>query len=175
MRTNGDYTWYVAYASNMSIARFACYLEGGCPPGATLTYVGARDASPPRASLPITLPGSLFFAGESRAWGGGRAFYDPEIPGPTPARAYLITNEQFADLRAQEPPVYDRLLEIGMHQGFPMLTFTGQHGRKSVAWRRPSQPYLHTIAAGLAETHGWTATAISNYFERLGVNPVKQR
>ena len=57
--------------------------------------------------MPVDLPGALYFAGESRQWGGGVAFYDhdaqePEEGGPTAARAYLVTAGQFADIAAQE-------------------------------------------------------------------------
>ena len=43
-----DPVWYVAYGSNMSAARFGCYISGGRPPGARRTYLGCRDQSPPR-------------------------------------------------------------------------------------------------------------------------------
>ena len=139
----------------MSAARLACYLTGGCPPGGRLSHRGARDATLPTRSLAFTLPGRVFFAGESRVWGGGRAFYDPEVPGPTPARAYLVTAEQFDDIREQEPPVYDRLLEVGVRDGHPMLTFTSAHGSHDVAPTAPAKEYLRTIGEGVAEAHGW--------------------
>lgn len=159
--------WYVSYGSNMSAARLACYLEGGCPPGGRRTYVGAKDSSAPQAIMPLTLPGTVFFAGESLTWGGGRAFYDPEVPGHTPARAYLLTEEQFEDVRAQEPPVYDRLLEIGVHAGVRMLTFTSRLGRSAVAPVPPSAAYMAMIGEGIREAHGWTNRQVAQYVERL--------
>src|SRR3546814_21146861 len=103
-----QHLWYVSYGSNMSLVRLRCYLEGGCPPGARVTYAGARDSTLPAADVAVELPGSLYFAGESRTWGGGVAFYDHDVPGPTPARAYKITAEQFADVAAQELHRIDR-------------------------------------------------------------------
>ena len=52
---------------------------------------GARDSALPRRSVPVDLPGALYFAGDSRQWGGGVAFYDHDArePGqgaPTAAR-----------------------------------------------------------------------------------------
>ncbi|KAA0024829.1 hypothetical protein [Antrihabitans cavernicola] len=149
----------------MSSARLAAYLRGGVAPGGKITHVGARDATLPMRSMPITLPGTVFFAGESRVWGGGRAYYDPTIPGSTPARAYLITAEQFDDVRAQEPPVYDRILELGVHDGIRMLTFSSELGRSSAALNPPSQPYLETIATGIREAHGWDTATIQHYFD----------
>ncbi|WP_068279905.1 hypothetical protein [Aldersonia kunmingensis] len=159
--------WYVAYGSNMSAARLACYLEGGCPPGGRIVHAGARDGSAPLRTLAVMLPGTIFFAGESKTWGGGRAYYDPLVDGPTPARAYLVTREQFEDIRDQEPPVYDRLLEVGVLDKAPMYTFTSAHGSAEVAPTRPASAYLRTIAEGLAEAHGWTDDRISEYLARL--------
>ncbi len=99
--------WYVSYGSNMSSARLTAYLEGGVPPGGRRRNPGARDDTPPRRSVPVDLPGALYFAGHSPQWGGGVAFYDhdvtdPERGVPTAARAYLLTAEQFTDVAAQE-------------------------------------------------------------------------
>ena len=41
----------------MSRERLACYLQGGRPPGAQVTYRGARDPSMPRAEAGVDLPG----------------------------------------------------------------------------------------------------------------------
>jgi len=94
--------WYVAYGSNMHAARLAWYIGGGCPPGGRRTYPGCRNPRPPRRSVPVSLPGGIYFAGESGAWTGGMAFYDPQLPGVAAARAYLVTIEQFTDIAAQE-------------------------------------------------------------------------
>lgn len=113
---HGD-VWYVSYGSNMSEVRLACYIEGGCPPGGVRVNPGARDSTPPRRSVPVDLPGAVYFAGDSSQWGGGVAFYDHEADGgPTAARAYLVTAAQFADIAAQEmhriPQEGDPLEEI---------------------------------------------------------------
>jgi len=85
-----DLVWYVSYGSNMDAERLAQYLAG------------ARDHRPPRGDAAVWLPGSIYFATHSPVWGGGRAFYDPDRPGPTAARAWLLTVSQFADILAQE-------------------------------------------------------------------------
>ncbi len=72
--------WYVAYGSNLSRARFGCYLTGGTPVGARRANPGARDPSPPRADTALTLPGQVYFADTSAMWGGGVAFYDAGVP-----------------------------------------------------------------------------------------------
>lgn len=128
----GPLIWYAAYGSNLHLVRLTAYLAGGRPPGGARVYPGCRDPSPPRAMRPITLPGRVHFALESAVWTGGMAFYDPLDPGDTPARAYLLTAEQFADLAAQEmrrPPGTDLDLT-------PALT----HGRATWA-RAATRPW----------------------------------
>ncbi|MGR6089202.1 DedA family protein [Brevibacterium sp. CSND-B09] len=172
------YVWYVSYGSNMARDRLACYLQGGRPPGAMVTYPGARDATLPRAEAGIELPGTIYFAGESKVWGGGMAFYDHFLPGPTPAKAYLITAEQFADVAAQEmhrppepdsplerlvfdlaagsshslgPGGYETLLVLDDVDGVPMVTFTAAHRSSDVEHAQPQEPYLAMLRTGIAE------------------------
>lgn len=189
--------WYVSYGSNMSAARLACYIEGGCPPGGSRVNPGARDPRLPRHSIGVELPGSVYFAGDSSQWGGGVAFYDHETPGPATGRAYLVTAQQFADIAAQEmfrvpdpddpieeivlggldphlegrhhvgPGHYETLVEVGRAAGAPMLTFTAPHGIDHVTHSEPSPSYLATLAEGLREAHGWDQERIERYFDRL--------
>ncbi|WP_323095786.1 histone deacetylase [Intrasporangium sp. YIM S08009] len=117
-----DHVWYAAYGSNLSRDRFTHYLAGGRPSGAARGYDGARDASEPLGDVPLTLEGQVYFAWQSRTWGGGIAFYDPDASGRVvgdggsdaggagaaggasgvAARAYLVTREQFSDVASQE-------------------------------------------------------------------------
>ncbi|MCL2534910.1 MAG: hypothetical protein FWE39_12175 [Nocardiaceae bacterium] len=159
--------WYVSYGSNMSRARLDCYLRGGCPTGGGLTHVGARDPREPASRVPVRLPGTVYFAGESWVWGGGRAFYDPDLPGATAACGYLVTGEQFDDILAQEPPCYDRVLDLGVRDGVPMRTFTSVLGRGDVTQTEPSDAYLATMTTGLDEVFGWSAERAHAYLRRL--------
>ena len=171
-----DPVWYVAYGSNMSSARFDCYLYGGRPRGGSRTYVGCRDTSPPRSDVGLRLPGGLFFAGRSTVWGGGMAFYRPEADGKLAARAYLLTFGQLGDVVAQETrrPVgtvldldgtdqrtfsvpsgaYETLIHLGERDGLPMFTITSLQNLEPTA---PSAPYLRTVLTGLGEAFGWSA------------------
>ncbi|WP_254622702.1 hypothetical protein [Rhodococcus sp. W8901] len=159
--------WYVSYGSNMSRARLDCYLRGGCPAGGGRTYTGARDPGAPADRVAVRLPGTVHFAGESLVWGGGRAFYDPEVPGDTAACAYLVTAEQFDDIHAQEPACYDRIVDLGDRDGAPLRTFTSVVGRGDVAPTEPSAPYLATMTTGLREVFGWNSERAQAYLRRL--------
>jgi hypothetical protein len=182
--------WYVSYGSNLSWARFRCYLEGGTPPGARGTNPGARDPSPPKADTALTLPGQVYFAGTSLMWGGGVAFYDPDVPATTLARGYLLTVEQFTDVMAQElqaapgaipslpapvvgdrvaitPGRYGTLVICGERDGIPMVTFTAPWSMADASKNAPALAYLATLATGLAESHGMDLAARATYLAHL--------
>ncbi|MFI9366225.1 histone deacetylase [Kitasatospora sp. NPDC053057] len=134
----------------------------------------------------LTLPGTLYFAGRSPAWGGAIAFYDPASPGRVPCRAYLVTPGQFGDVAAQEmyrrpdadldltrvlatgrdrlgPGRYETLLRVGALGGRPVLTFTCATGLAGADLATPTPAYLRTLAAGLAESHRWGPWRAAGY------------
>jgi hypothetical protein len=183
-------TWYVSYGSNMCAERFRCYLAGGRPPGAARTYPGARDHTLPRADKAVWLPGGVYFATQSQVWGGGRAFYDPALPGKAAGRAYLITAEQYCDVAAQEmygepgvdldlsematsgcmrigPGRYETLLNVGVDDQAPMLTFTAPWAIGDVSLVSPSANYLRMLGQGLREAHGWESEQAAGYLAGL--------
>ena len=184
--------WYVAYGSNMAADRLACYLEGGCPPGGSRVNPGARDRTLPARSEPVDLPGTTYFAGESPQWGGGAAFYDPDEPGRTAARAFLVTAGQLADIAAQEmyrlpadgdpleevlsgptdrhtwgPGRYETLVRVGELDGAPLMTFTSPHGARSVEHTAPAPAYLSMMATGLRESRDWDDERVWAYLDGL--------
>jgi hypothetical protein len=181
--------WYVAYASNLAMARFGCYVSGGRPAGGSRDYAGCRDPSDPARALGVEVPGGLVFAEESRVWGGGMAFYDRAAPGVAACRAYLVTTEQFGDIAAQErrlppggefaedlagllpdveslvtigPGRYETVVRLGELDGAPMFTIT-HHDVGSLRLAAPTAPYLHWISIGLHEAHGYDGARIARY------------
>ena len=182
--------WYVSYGSNMCADRLGCYLAGGVPAGARQGYAGCRDRRRPLRATRYELAGGVYFATESVVWGGGRAFYDQQLPGTAAARAYLITSGQFADIANQEmyratrvdidltavlatgrvelgPGRYETLLHLGDLQGYPLLTFTAPWHARDVCWTAPSAPYLRMLIAGLRQTYGWDNRRIGRYLAGL--------
>lgn len=177
--------WYAAYGSNLDADRFRCYLRGGCPPGATRTYPGAREPGDPLDVQPFRMRGELVFAWESPTWGGGIAFHDADAPGEVLARAYLLTVRQLADVLEQEmrrTPGTDHdlapLLETGLHEigpgryetlrvvgtldERPVVTFSCTDPR-SLGLRPPAPAYVSTIVRGLRAAHGLTDEEITAY------------
>jgi hypothetical protein len=185
--------WYASYGSNMSAERLACYLAGGCPPGATRTYPGARDRTPPTDVRPLELAGCVYFAWHSATWGGGIAFYDPDGPGSSVGRAYRLTLGQLSDVLEQEmhrePGVdhdldellaegatvigdgrYESLHVVGELDGEPVVTFTSPETMHAADHNEPASAYLATMASGLDEGHGWGADrAVEYLLDRPGI------
>jgi hypothetical protein len=180
--------WYVAYGSNLSLARFRCYLRGGRPSGSGREYPGCRDNSDPTDDLALMIKGEVYFAGRSSAWRAGMAFYDPDANGRVPVRAYLISADQFVDVLAQETRCapgmlldlapafrgdrfssglggYPIVVRVGDRDGVPMLCFT--RDRRDAELNPPSAAYLDAMAAGLREAHGWSTDRIDRYLENL--------
>ncbi|MFF5534329.1 histone deacetylase [Streptomyces cinerochromogenes] len=178
--------WYTSYGSNIHLDRLAAYLQGGCPPGAAMEYPGCRNPAMPARSIPVELTGAMYFATESRVWGGGRAFYDPGVDGRVLARAHLVTTDQFADIAAQEmyrtpgrdldladvlrrgravlgEGRYETLVCAGQIDGLPVLTFTAPWGMNDVPWVAPSAAYVRFLATGLLSAGAWDREAISSY------------
>ncbi|MFF0415628.1 histone deacetylase [Kitasatospora sp. NPDC004745] len=178
--------WYAAYGSNMHASRLKYYIVGGQPPGGARTYPGCRDPRLPKHTLPVLLPGLLYFALESAVWTGGMGFYDPAQEGEMPARAYLVTTEQFSDIAAQEmyqdpganldltralaagrdqlgPGRYETLVCPGTIDGIPVCTFTAPWSLPEAELNPPSAAYLSNFATGLAEAHGWPLEAAVEY------------
>jgi hypothetical protein len=192
-----DLVWYVSYGSNLNLARFLAYLQGGRVPGNDVDHAGCTDPAPPRNDVAMELNHSLYFAGWSKRWGGtSAAFVSLSVPDPPClARAYLITQGQFVDVVRQENrlqadiPDFDQRLHVakehgharllptgfyaellfcGERDGHPMLTFTASDDRTDVG--RPSAPYLQMIGSGLRECHGVaTAQAVTYLIGRPGV------
>jgi hypothetical protein len=185
-----DLVWYVAYGSNMCADRLACYLVGGAPLGGLRSYPGARDPRPPRLDAAVWLPGAVYFATHSSVWDGGRAFYDPDLSGPSAARGWLVTSSQFSDLVAQEmyrepgpdldltevlatgrcqlgPGRYETLLLVGEREGYPLLTFTAPSHAADVPAVAPSAAYLEVLGTGLMAAHDWDTSRTATYLAQL--------
>ncbi len=175
--------WYVAYGSNLRLERLRHYLAGGRPPGARAGHRGGRDPADPLDVRSLHLPGGIRFAGASRVWGGGVAFYDPLAEGSVAARGYLLTRDQLNDLVTQETrqahgadlglhrvspgrptrltaPTYDTVLHVGTTAGLPMLTITTGHALGTTA---PVAAYVWSVARGLAQAFSWSPSAIATY------------
>lgn len=184
--------WYAAYGSNLDPARFDCYLHGGCPPGATRTYPGTREGTPPLDRRPYAMAGRLVFAWHSPTWGGAVAFHDPAGGSEVLSTAYLLTNGMFSDVVEQEmwrdpgadhdlvevlangrhvlgPGHYETLHLVGEIDGTPVVTFSADDpGRLEPG--DPAPAYLATMARGLRRGHRMSDDEIVGYLSGCGLD-----
>lgn len=190
MEAGSEAVWYAAYGSNLDRARFHCYVAGGRPAGATRTYPGCRDRTPPRRESAADVGHGLYFAGSSSVWGGAVAFVEVSAAAPTPThvRLYLLTWEQFGEVHAQDnrggstdgalPTIatlrsesavvvgsgwYDTVVHLGDHDGLPVLTFTASDRAVVGDAAAPTDAYAATMARGLADSHGLSPAQAARY------------
>lgn len=147
-----DYVWYVAYGSNMNLERFMYYIKGGFYPLIGQIYSGCSDKSDPVDSMPFKIPFERYFGLSYTRWGqGGVAFIDPATKGSTLGRAYLITRQQYEDIKRQEGPQYNFDLSLGEFHGKPAVTCTSNHHVPGI--NEPSPLYKFVFDEGIAQTH----------------------
>ena len=153
------YVWYACYGSNLSADRFKCYIQGGVCVENGKPYRGClRDKSMWIDSKIRRFPGKVFFAQESRSWGGkGVAFYDPEGEEETIMRLYKITSDQLDEVQDQEcnkPYWYGRKVELGVDDdGCKIITITNG---VQLDHNDPADNYVSLIRRALVEECGIT-------------------
>lgn len=150
-----DLVWYAAYGSNTDEKRFLYYIRGGTYPGNGKQYTGCRDKTPPIASMPVQLHYERYFAKRSPGWDmKGVAFLDMDRPGVTRGRAYLITREQYQDIRNQEGPNwYNEDALLGTYHGIPVRTLS--HISRISPENEPADDYLRVVKQAARDLGGY--------------------
>ena len=150
------YVWYVVYGSNMQKERFMKYIEGGFYEVNGKTYKGCADKSPPLKDKPYLIPYELYFGNKSKTWGGGGvAFIDGSKAGVTLGCAYLITEDQFIEIREQEGSSdkwYGHTVTLAHSYGdfiYVTITQTQENREDNPA----NDNYLKIMHKGLCETY----------------------
>lgn len=171
--------WYAAYGSNCDADRLAAYLGGGLLAATAVHHPGSADPAPPQADIAWTFDRALRFAGHSTGWGGATALLADQ-PGHTLGRAWLLSWRQLEDVFAQENQAahhpltradarrhatvwdrpYGRLLHVGEHQRWPVVTFTAPRPAAHPAGP-PSTSYLRTLVRGLLAVHRLDAAELA--------------
>lgn len=148
------HVWYACYGSNVCYERFMNYIAGGTCRYNGRVYPGCDDKTPPMLSSMARIPHEVYFGNSSGSWNGaGTAFLDTSKPGNAFCRVYLITKEQYEQIRTMEgrgANWYRDEVDLGLRAGIPVKTFTN-HDRRPA--NKPSQEYLDAMRAGLKETY----------------------
>lgn len=153
-----DYVWYACYGSNILEERFNKYIER------------TSSKQKPIASKAIILPYELYFGKKSRRWNNqGVAFLDYQTSSTSFCWMYLITKQQFEEIKEMEGPVwYSEELYIGRDDaGIDIRTMTSPYRYEEV---KPFKEYLEVIGAGIREKYNMTDEKINEYLNTEGCN-----
>ena len=154
---NQKYVWYVSYGSNMLKERFKCYIEGGSFEGSRY-HPPCKDTTPPVSIKTVKIPFDMYFGHTSKSWEyGGVSFLDIKKEGNAYGVAYLITEEQFEHVAAEEnsgtPPHrsngwYTDIISLGTMDGFEVKTVTNEDPRHH---NKPCEKYINILKRGMEE------------------------
>ena len=148
-----DYVWYACYGSNLLDSRFNEYLQR------------TSSKEQPIESRAIILPYELYFAKNSRLWDGkGVAFLDTNKSSCTYGWMYLITKQQYEEIKKMEGAWYSKRIHVGYDDmGIEIVTFTGVERYDAV---EPGERYLGVIRRGLKEKYNLDDVMIENYLNK---------
>jgi hypothetical protein len=110
------------------------------------------DKTPPSEEEPMLMEHPIYFAGDVSTWEDkGVAFLDIDIKGVCFGKRYLITKEQFGEIRRMEGPNYTREVDMGAVDGIPVKTFT--HLSRFSQDNKPGMRYIGVIKKGIQDTY----------------------
>ena len=143
------YVWYACYGSNMSSARFKEYIDR------------CSDNTFPSESREYQFSFPIYFGSNSRRWGGGTAFLNINASGRSLGRLYMITEEQFEQVKRFEGPKYSKRIDLEPVDGIPTYTFTSAEPQER---RAPSFDYFNVILTGMQETFPYLDESVLGHF-----------
>ncbi len=151
---NEDYVWYACYGSNINYERFMYYINGDANEKYS-TINGCEDKSLPIEEKQYIFECPIYFAGNSKRWGGGGfAFLDYEHKGKSYGKIYKLKMSQFKGVLEQEQrcKLYDAILLVDYIEELPVFTFTAQHKLYNLL-QEPSVQYIEVIEKGLLDLY----------------------
>ena len=150
---NEEFVWYACYGSNINSKRFMYYINGDRN-GKYSSKNGCTDKTYPSEEKKYIFECPIYFAGESKKWGGGMAFLDYEHRGKAYGKIYKIKMQQFKEILVQEQKcdLYNTILFVGCINDLPVFTFTS--GKKlNYILNQPSDSYKQVIKRGILDLY----------------------
>lgn len=173
-----QHVYYASYGSNLNKDRFYSYLTGKKYSTALVTHKGCENATEPKNIVNFCAPQmSLYFAQESTFWGSGGvgfvqlAQHSDEF---VHMRMYLITQEQFCDIVAQENGAHDEYEQI-RSQLLPIMQQLHSSGTRKMHRVLPTGAWYNALLyLGTAEDgHAIFSFTTFDSFEHLIQAPCK--
>ena len=151
MQPYNELIYYVSYGSNMLEERFLSYIKGGKCRFNKMNYRGCDNKSLFLSSKSIVIPYQMYYSKFSTSWGGAVSFLSKN-KGKTYAKAYLITKEQFEQIKKQEGAWYSREIELESIDGFETRTFTSEFESEHKSFIEVNNNYKKVLRLGLKES-----------------------
>ena len=162
-----DLVWYACYGSNLSEDRLTYYIRGGTYPVNGVQYDPCTNTSLWKKTMVRVYPGRMYFSNYSPSWGArGVAFYDRNGEGKTVMKLYLITWEQFLEIRKKEGrgrTWYGKIEQLEEMDGIPVLTMTSSEPYGCSV--PPCSEYVEVIRKALIVECGITEEAANKYLQ----------
>lgn len=165
----GNYIWYVTYGADLLYEKFLHYIKGGICQFNHKEYYGCVNQKEPLASRNILIPYEVYIGNSSPSWNyKGVMFLDTHKYGETIGRMYLVTAEQYEEIRDQKgrsSAWYDKEVELGEYLGVPIKTITSKE-RKVVSVA--SSKYQRVVEAGIKEAYPEKSEEeVATYLEKI--------
>lgn len=136
-----NYVWYVCYGSNLCYERFMKYIDR------------TSEKTPPLCKENILIHHPLYYSSYTKLWGGAKLFLDLGAYGKTYGVKYLITREQYSEIKRMEGPDYDLKYCLGLDEfHIPEVTFTTSQTFSTDY--KMSQSYKDVVRRGIEENYG---------------------
>lgn len=159
--------YYVSYGSNMLEERFLIYIKGGVCKFNGKNYDGCKNKNNPIDSKPIMIPYNMYFSKQSSSWNNSSiCFLDYSKEGSAYGRAYLITKEQFKEIKKQEGKWYEKEINLGFINGYEAITFTNERNLEHMNINSIGKEYLNVIKLGLKESFNLSNLEINDYIDK---------
>ena len=151
MQPYNELVYYVSYGSNMLEERFLSYIKGGKCRFNKMNYRGCDNKSLFLSSKSIVISYQMYYSKFSSSWGGAVSFLGKN-KGKTYAKAYLITKEQFEQIKRQEGSWYSHEIELESIDGFETKTFTSEVELEHKSFIYVNDNYKEVLRLGLKES-----------------------
>lgn len=169
MQPYNNLVYYVSYGSNMLEERFLYYIKGGLNKYNNKYQKGCTNKNNPIEGIPVLVPYNMYYSKYSQTWNGAVSFISLEKEGLANGKAYLITKEQFNEVKEQEGGWYSKEVDLPKIKGISAKTFTSEIElvHKDISY--VSDSYINVLIQGIENTfNNLSKEDIKKYLKECG-------
>ena len=153
MQPYNELVYYASYGSNLLEERFLTYIKGGICRFNGREYTGCSNQNSPIKSKPILIPYKMFYSKNSSSWNNKAvSFLDIDRNGKSYGKAYLITKQQFDEIKKQEGSWYSKVVNLSDIGGHKCYTFTSETQLEHKKISEVDVSYIKVLTEGIKES-----------------------